>query len=181
MRIVPIECPIVINKFSQHNILKDEVLREINAQQFIPINDPSASINRADWDVPRDVWKRYIAILFPHLAEHMQTVQEHLKYTRINILNIWFQQYISDTDFHDWHTHSGSNFSCVYYLELKDTNCRPQFMNIDGSVFSLDVEEGDIICFPSHIKHRSPKFTGIDRKTVVAFDCNIEIISNLYK
>ena len=58
MRIVPIECPIVINKFSQHNILKDEVLREINAQQFIPINDPSASINRADWDVPREVWKR---------------------------------------------------------------------------------------------------------------------------
>jgi len=181
MRTVPIECPVVIDKFVQHNLLKDVVLQEINDQPFVPIHDPSASINRADWNVPREVWRHYIATLFPHLADHMKRVQEHLSYTRLDILNIWFQQYISETDFHDWHTHSGCNFSCVYYLELKNKNCRPEFMNLDGSVFSLDVEEGDIICFPSHVKHRSPKFTGTDRKTIIAFDCNIEIITSLYR
>ena len=180
MRIVPIECPIVVEKFAPHDSLRDVVLNEINNQQFVPIVDPSASINRADWDVPREVWRNYIAILYPHFAEHMEKVKTHLGYTRLDILNIWFQLYISETDFHDWHTHSGCNYSCVYYLELKNDNCRPEFMNIDGSVFSLDVKEGDLICFPSHVKHRSPKFTGTDRKTIIAFDCNIEIITKAY-
>ena len=180
MKIQALECPIAISKFSAHNSIRDELLSEINKQQFIPINDDGANINRSDWDLPREIHKEYIRILFPYLSQHMDYVKEQLGYDSLQILNIWFQQYLPDTNFHNWHTHTGCNMSGVYYLELKDNSGRPEFQNFDGSTFTLNVEEGDIIFFPSSVLHRSPKFCNSDRKTIIAFDCNVSLIKSIY-
>ena len=181
LKIIPLECPLVVSQFSAHLTLGPYLLEEINKQQHVPISDPSALINRSDWDLPKNIHREYIKILFPYLSQHMENIKEGLGYTRLNILNIWFQQYLSTTNFHDWHTHSGCNMSGVYYLELKDDSGKPEFQNIDGSVFTLDVKEGDIMFFPSHVLHRSPKFTGSERKTIIAFDANIEMITSVYQ
>ena len=35
------------------------------------------------------------------------------------VQNIWYQQYNSN-DEHDWHTHTGSHYTNIYFVELPD-------------------------------------------------------------
>ena len=90
------------------------------------------------------------------------------------ITNCWFQQYYKN-DNHSWHNHGQTNISWVYYVELNDKhNCTEFYDTVNKQKFKLDVNEGDIVIFPSFLPHRSPIITTNNRKTIIS--CNINLL-----
>jgi hypothetical protein len=90
------------------------------------------------------------------------------------ITNFWFQQY-TNNDLHDWHYHGDSNISFIYYVELPDSKYSTEFFDIESrEIFKPEVSEGDIIVFPSHIPHRSPRIESNTRKTIISWNMSLE-------
>ena len=88
-------------------------------------------------------------------------------------MGVWFQQYYNN-DFHGWHMHGNSSISMSYLLELDDRKYSTEFIDIErNTTFQLDVEEGDVIIFPSYTIHRSPLIRGDSRKTTIAINLNL--------
>jgi hypothetical protein len=85
----------------------------------------------------------------------------------VHIENLWFAEYYDGGEF-GWHTHEGSNMSCVVQLHLDNKNHATQLMGYDN----LDLEEGDLLVFPAMVPHRSPE-VNYDRKLVIAVNFNI--------
>ena len=89
------------------------------------------------------------------------------------VLNAWFQQYINGSS-HGWHLHANSNISMSYFLELSDKKYSTEFLDTTTkSKFQLDVKEGDVIIFPSHVIHRSPVISSDVRKTTIAINLSL--------
>jgi hypothetical protein len=86
----------------------------------------------------------------------------------------WFQQYVSGNN-HDWHFHKNSFWNFVYFLEMPDDGPSTEFKEpFTGNIFSLKIEEGDLLVFPSQYIHRSPFNTSKERKTIIAFNITYE-------
>jgi ectoine hydroxylase-related dioxygenase (phytanoyl-CoA dioxygenase family) len=81
--------------------------------------------------------------------------------------NMWFQQY-KKNDKHSWHTHGLSNFSNVYFVELPLKSLATEILNVNN----LNLKEGDLLTFPSHLYHRSPINKTNKRKTIISFNCD---------
>lgn len=89
---------------------------------------------------------------------------------KISINEIWYNYY-SDDDYQEWHNHVGSifnqvHYSCIHFLSFDSENHSPTvFLDplVDIRHLSLDfwfpyqhcpkVSEGDLIMFPSYLKH----------------------------
>lgn len=99
--------------------------------------------------------------------------------THTKLQDIWAQQYIDQVGF-TAHRHQPMGYSCVLYAEFDPkvhwatTLFRPFIDPNDirnsNEVFTPDVEEGDILIFPSWMMHQAaPSDTKIPR-TIVAFN-----------
>ena len=98
----------------------------------------------------------------------------------------WYQIY-NKNNFHELHTHSGTNFTNVFYLQLPDKkNCtfieelEAVFKNIrKNSTFieneSVDVLEGSLITFPGFIPHESKPNLSDTPKIIISFNSSIKI------
>ena len=76
---------------------------------------------------------------------------------------------------HGWHLHGNASISMSYLLELPERKFSTEFIDIErNTTFQVDVEEGDVIIFPSYVIHRSPIITDSDiRKTTIAINLNL--------
>ena len=103
-------------------------------------------------------------------SEHLRkTICEKYWVDNISIGNSWFQQYFKG-DFHRWHLHN-STISMTYFLELDDKKYSTEFIDIEKKkTFQLNVTEGDVVIFPSHLLHRSPIIKSKNRKTSIALN-----------
>ena len=81
----------------------------------------------------------------------------------VRIPPLWFQQYPKGSKF-GWHTHTQSNFSCVYFVELPDERYSTEFLTLGR----FPMEEGDVLFFPSFLPHRSPYIETDKRKTIIS-------------
>lgn len=105
-------------------------------------------------------------LLYPYAVElgEMYGLVPSLKYKKY-----WFQQYFQNSDF-GWHQHNG-HWACVYYLELPEITESTEFLNYG----QFNVEEGDIIFFPTFLVHRSPKIISNQRKTIIATNLDFNV------
>jgi hypothetical protein len=166
------------SKLNNHKILKDIILNEIkNIGDHSSLNEIdyyyTDRISKLDWDNSKDFQRPWVKILLPDFTEALKDVIDSMGYVSVDIHNIWFQQYL-ENDTHGWHIH-GDHFTGVYYLEYsnscgKTQICSPYNLN----KIDVDVQEGDIIVFPSHWIHRGMP-NGKNRKTIISF--NFDIIS----
>ena len=127
-------------------------------------------VTKTDWALPKNFNRPYVKYFADIIRPYMNTITKKLKLDNWVIHNMWFQQYEKNS-YHKWHTHASVQFSSVYYLELPNKKTSTQFKNIvDNNVFSIDVEEGDLLLFPSCLLHRSPKNKSKKRKSIIAFN-----------
>ena len=166
-----IDCPILVNKFTKHLQYKEELLTLIS--EAVSTGDYEGScITRTDWNVNRGENRNYWALIFSDLNSVIYPAFQAIGYEDIRYDNFWFQQYKTN-DFHKWHRHPGCQWSNVYYVDLPEGTPATLFRNpYDQTEFTIDVEEGDIISFPSFIQHTSPINTSEHVKTVIAFNLN---------
>ena len=159
-----------------HNGIKDYFLEIISYEQdaSTTIQGEQNSIAFTDFfsDSDNSYYKDYF--LKNVIEKYYDLAVNSLGHTQYEIQNIWYQQY-EHNDTHDWHTHGGCNYSNVYFLELPSKEVSTEFLNVKtNTIFRVDnIKEGDLLSFPGHITHRSPKNMTSDRKTVIVFNSNI--------
>jgi hypothetical protein len=177
-------------KFSKHSELKDAILKEIESSEYgiiVPLTDtnhPGEKITKTDYyrgigsdqiEVLKS--RKYFWMFHNELLEFHNVFNKKYCVAKSTLSNFWFQQYLLN-DTHDWHVHGNSNFSFVYFLELPDSNYSTQFFDLDSrKIFQLNVLEGDIIVFPSHIPHRSPPIKSNIRKTIISWNMSLDLVN----
>jgi hypothetical protein len=159
-----------IGKVLNHTQIKDKILEEIeNMGQYSFISEKNGiKISNTDWYLPSNEYRPYYDIVSPSLNDYCQRLCSYLKYDNIGIDNYWYQQY-KFGDYHNWHNHPKGMFSNVYYLDLGEGTPKTTFKFMDDE-FELEVEEGQIITFPSFLVHCSKINNSKNTKTVIAFN-----------
>ena len=104
----------------------------------------------------------------PVADQHNYALSIYLQYDhQIKTSHIWYQQYAKN-GFHSWHKHNDV-FSNVYYVDLPEDSSKTSF-RFRGEEFEVDVEEGQILTFPSYLEHCSKPNLSDKIKTVIAFN-----------
>jgi hypothetical protein len=169
VKIVIEKCPIFITKVSNHNLIKKDILDNISRMDRFGLVTKGQSLTNTDWFTPTSVERPYIPIVVPVIEHHNKMLEQVIK-GKIDIDNIWFQQY-DKGDYHSWHVHGKSVFSNVYYVDLNNQNPKTSFRILDQEV-DVEVEEGSIVTFPSFIAHCSKINQSDNIKTVISFNSN---------
>lgn len=177
MRKGNVSLPYVIGKFKDHLQVKNVLLNHFtDIDLSVEIPEQKVMISNTDWY--QDRWnkeKEWYQYFKPFLFNYLDSLITELRYDRYTLKEIWFQQYLYNSE-HNWHVHDGCNFANVYYLEFSPNSPPTEFKDpITGKEFSIDVQEGDILTFPSSLIHRSPKNSIQDRKTIISWNLDIDI------
>ena len=178
MKKIQIDDCICHSKIKNHYKIKDKILSEIDKCEDDSLHSIdsyySDSISKLDWNNSSDTGRPWVKIFLPEFCEDIKEIVSSLCYNRINIKQMWYQQYL-EGDTHGWHIH-GQHFTGVYYLEFpsgcsKTEVCSPY--NFETK--QINTIEGDLIVFPAHYIHRGLPNKKI-RKTIVSF--NFDIVAN---
>lgn len=157
-----------IFKVEDHDYWKPRLLESIQKM----IDDNNIQLNEKgyyyDFNIPkapRTYDKLVEQVLYPYVSELSEMYG--LQYDKHS--TYWFQQYLQSSDF-GWHQHNG-HWACVYYLELPEMSEVTEFLNYG----QFDVEEGDVIFFPTFLVHRSPTIKSNLRKTIIATNVDFRV------
>jgi hypothetical protein len=166
MKIKRVDTEVFILDVPEHNQYKDQLLKLIDEMP----NTPHEEVSKTDWHLPRAFKRKYIDLFYGKIVRSsMGKLRDYFKSNGWQIVNAWFQQYNKDS-YHPWHNHSDAHWANSYFLELPDTKFKTEIKS-KNKIIKYDVKEGQIICFPAYLLHRS-KPNGDKRKTVIAFNSN---------
>ena len=166
------------SKIKNHLKIKDKILSEIDKCVDDNLNTVDSyhtdSISKLDWYNSSDIERPWFKIFFPEFCEDIKDVISSMCYNRINVKQVWYQQYLED-DTHGWHIH-GQHYTGVYYIEFPEGCSKTEICSpYDLTTKKIDTVEGDFIVFPAHYIHRGLPNSKI-RKTIISF--NFDIIAN---
>jgi hypothetical protein len=99
---------------------------------------------------------------------------------------VWFQKYENNMN-HAVHTHGPKGFSSICFIEYNKNFHKPTtFVSPFGNYFTgdleryePDVEEGDIIFFPSNLLHYAPTNLSKITRTIMSFNLDIIYDKNM--
>lgn len=166
-----IDCPLLITKIHEHDIIKNRVLEIISESQYKDIVTQNDRISKTDWDLKESNQSTYLELVKPLLIKHVSNNFKKYSSEGLAFGNFWFQQY-GKNDTHDWHIHKFCHWTNVYFLELDDANSKTEIQNFNRSgLVEYSAGEGDVISFPAFLYHRSPIIIS-GRKTVISFNSN---------
>ena len=164
------------SKIKEHSKIRDSILSEIEktSDSDLTQNDSfyTDSISKLDWNISADPNRPWLKIFLPVFLENLQEIIISLGYLKLNIKNVWYQQYL-EGDTHGWHIH-GEHFTGVYYLEFPEGCSKTEIVSpYDLKVTKIDVVEGDFVIFPAHYIHRGLPNTK-KRKTIISYNFSID-------
>ena len=170
-----IPCCVYISNIFNHLHYKSIILNCIKSLGIFGLNPDVYSGQRVfntDWHLSKALAFKdpdYRKVVRPIIDNHNKALTQYLGYEEpILYENLWFQQYQKD-DYHWWHRHQLSIFSNVYYVDLPAGTSKTSFRFLDKE-FQIEVEEGQILTFPSFIEHCSPPNLSNKIKTVISFN-----------
>lgn len=158
---------IFVTKINNSKKINKKLLSLINTIKNNKYNTDKDSIHNTDWNLPKNFERKYVDYFVPIIRPYLNEIAKKLHSEKAVIDNIWFQQY-KKNDEHSWHTHGLSNFSNVYFVELPLKSLATEILNVKD----LNLNEGDLLTFPSHLYHRSPINKTNKRKTIISFNCD---------
>lgn len=117
------------------------------------------------------------------LSDEINKVNSSLK-INLEIQQVWFQDYETGMD-HAAHVHGALGFSSIVYIKYDKTHpstvfISPYLSSITGDhvKFSPDVEEGDIVFFPSNILHYVNRNQSDQNRIICSFNLRVKNESN---
>jgi len=169
--------PIKISKLKQHEDVKEKILDYINQQENCEelIGDGN-NITRVDWNTSRfDNTRPWVQLIGSLLGAHILEWSSDYGYSGFEVAEMWFQQYDKGA-IHNWHVH-GCNFTGIYYVDLPDDVSKTEYLDPCDfkNIKTLDVNDGDVVIFPSYMFHRSPTNESDKRKTIISWNFNVRI------
>ena len=160
---------IKINKIDNYKEINKKLLFLIDKIPNNPLKKLDSNISHTDWNLPKGTKREYLDYFFQVIKPYMFNIAKDLKSKIFTISNAWFQQYYK-LDTHPWHTHPECQFTNVYFVELPLKSLGTEILDKE----KLDLNEGDLLTFPSYLYHRSPINLGDKRKTIISFNSNFE-------
>jgi len=151
---------------------KNKLLELINVASI----NHTLNNSRTDFNIDQDS-NEYKYIFYSMIKPAMLDIKKELSFNKykakIITNNIWFAQY-NKNNYHNWHTHSNTNFSNIFYLE-NEANITTAFYDvINKKEYNIQTKEGDLLMFPGYIIHKSHINKTDKRKTVIVFNSNID-------
>jgi len=172
MKIEKLESFYIVNTIKEHKNIKTDLLNLIEKIPTTELKTNEENIVHTDWNIPKDYKREYADYFFECIKPYMDKMSEFFHSNICEIHNVWFQQYKKNNK-HDWHMHERTNFTNIYYLEMPDENMKTELYDIlNKKNITLNVKEGDMVCFPAHWLHRSKINKGENRKTIISFNCD---------
>ena len=157
-----------------HNITKQSMLECID--RYEQVGHCPDAVTKTDFydDTRPNQHPNYFSILEQNAVSLWKEICNKYWVKDFTTSGCWFQQYVNNS-WHGWHVHGNSSISLSYLLELPERKFSTEFVDIErNTTFQVDVEEGDVIIFPSYIIHRSPIITDSNvRKTTIAINLNL--------
>ena len=153
-------------KLNVHSEIKNELIDRIvrygaKAGNF---DKNSKTDTYSDYFI-KDGHREYAECFLPHLEDFMTQLLDRTGCDNVNYF-FWYQRYIQNGQ-HSWHNHPSCSLSSIYYVKLEDPKDATEFFDPSTrTTYQPDVEEGDIIVFPSYLPHRS-KFIDSDREKII--------------
>ena len=167
-----------IEKFPEHEKYRDQTLKLINSDRYqknLKDKDGDTMNIFSDWGQDEYSRKLYWRDIGRPIFKFIENVTTEMGYINASMNNFWYQQYIKGGK-HGWHVHEHCMFTSVYYLEFPEGSPRTEFKNtMTNEVFVPDVEEGDIMTFPSFVAHRAPVNNTDNRKTILSWHVNAQV------
>ncbi len=170
-----IPCHVYVSNVLDHAQAKKKIINCINSNVMpgvTGINDFDQHIFNTDWHLPERLIHKnsdYRNIINSILYNHNEALTQFLGYIEpIEYGKVWFQQY-KKNDYHSWHRHKLCIFSNVYYVDLPLGSSKTSF-RVMGKEFQVEIEEGQILTFPSFIEHCSKSNLSNNIKTVISFN-----------
>ncbi len=164
---VSMQTDIWITSNSEHHQIKQKILDAILSMGIHSNIECGQKISNTDWHLSPNTKRPYWEIIASLLEQHHSSIEGNFTTgKKIQTRNYWFQQY-GLNDFHEWHLHD-SAFSNIYYVELPYGSATT-FRSTAGE-FTINVEEGDLITFPSIFEHCSKPNKNNETKTVIAYN-----------
>lgn len=176
MKITTFETSLYVQEIKEHNNNKDNILKLIKEMPDNQYSRDDQTISKTDWNVPSDRHRDYLTAFYRMIAPYYDNLMKTLKFTKWEIFNGWFQQYIK-SDYHSWHVHPTGNYTNVYYLEMPEHHMKTEIYNTTtNDIIYIDVHEGDLITFPAFLHHRSPVIHSDKRKTIISFNSSFDCV-----
>ncbi len=156
-------------RVDNYESLNSEILECISS---VPPNRSDVSIDKiynSDYDSDSKLRKIYGDIFLKYgQGGWIEEVQRHYRVSEMNVEDMWFHQYVKG-DVFNMHFHPKSNISFIYYVELPETSAVTEFFYVEEQeIVQPNVQEGDILFFPSYYPHRSPLISSDSRKTILS-------------
>ena len=155
---------ILITKVKNYKKINKELLKLIEKIKN-PYLAEGNSISNTDWNLPQNYTREYLPYFYEIIKSSMHDLAFKLHSKNWTIHSCWFQQYYK-SNHHDWHTHQGTNFTNVYFIELPNSSLATEIYEHEN----LKLKEGDLLTFPGFFYHRSPINRSNKRKTIISFN-----------
>lgn len=174
-------------------MIKEEVIFPIKVHKLKCtnwVNKKDRLLGLVDWDNPeykngfqisdyyenkRTGWP-YTHDFFLILEEEFDKLLKHTDKDSLHITALWGQRY-KEAQYMPTHTHGTTGYSAVVYVEFNkqehfSTRFLAPYHSVDNHLdaFSPDVEEGDILVFPSFLLHDAPPFLSKQNRTIFSFN-----------
>ena len=125
---------------------------------------------------------QYYSYVCKILEPEINRINEAFGNHDIEVRDIWFQQSINYKR-HYVHTHGAVGISCIWYLEFdpsehSSTKFYAPFTDpLTGNCmeYEPEVQEGDLIAFPSYLHHEQKPSFSDKRRTVISFNITRKI------
>jgi len=176
-----IHCEYSVIRIPYHDKVKSHLLTLLDDAEFSSPHVPGAEvqISKTDWHLCTNTQRPWFQYFKDEFLDTLLSIYRNLGYGGFRLNEIWFQQYLTNSQ-HGWHTH-GSNFTNVYYLELPKDSPKTELIEpFTKKRFYLDVEEGDLVTFPSFVLHRTEPNLSVNRKSIISFNVNSVYSDDIY-
>jgi hypothetical protein len=118
-----------------------------------------------------------LKLLKPYLSNFRYIDENNETFKIVQYSNVWCQKYLN-ADWHPPHDHGAMGFSCIFYADYDKTVHQPTgytcpFPSVSGVKMGMspNVEEGDLIIFPSFLIHTAPP-SGVNKQRII-FSFNV--------
>ena len=167
----PLKIPIFKKQIIDHDRYKSQILQQIKDYSFAYIKKNTLDI-ASDYELSRDHPRPYLDTIRSRVKDCLldfAKISTH--YKDVEIRCFFYQQYEKE-QYHGWHVHD-CQYSGVYYLDMPPDTPKTEYIDpFTNDVCELDVQEGDVIAFPSFLVHRAPPNKIDTSKTIISFNFN---------
>lgn len=134
-----------------------------------------------EFDSDRESPRAYVDDFIKLFSDELSAFGMDIKVQHFRIKDIWSVQY-QKGDYHVVHTHGISNFSGVLYFDYDREVHTPTYFVADHinpitgytDIITEDVDEGEIVIFPSNMLHFTKPNKSDKIRTIVSFDIELD-------